>query len=203
MTEPSPNPESVMFFPDQRQVLGEGMKTKKFSNKYDLYDSPLAAAIFEVRGVKEVLLGAQHITVTKHSEIEWERVQPNVELTISQFYEAGLMAVRKEALEQETTAAKPEAGTLEAQIVELLEERVRPFVQRDGGDIEFDRFEHKGGVLYLRMHGSCSGCPSSSVTLQHGIKNLMDHYIPEVKQIVNVEDEEDDGVMPRASQSRD
>lgn len=189
-----------MFYPDQRQVLGEGIKTKKFSNKYELFDSPLAAAIFKVRGVNEVLLAAHHITVTKHSDMEWDLIQPNVELVISQFYAAGLMAVREEALEREQSGAKPEPGTLEAKIVELLEDRVRPFVQRDGGDIDFERFEPEGGVLYLRLHGSCSGCPKSSVTLQHGIKNLMQHFIPEVQEIVNVEEDEDD--MPRPGRSR-
>merc|ERR1712083_1031709 len=98
---------------------------------------------------------------------------------------------RDDASDGGKTLAKTE---LEAKILELLEDRVRPFVQQDGGDIEFDRFEPETGSLYLRMHGACSGCPKSGVTLQHGIKNLMEHYTPEVRQIKDVADEDEDDI---------
>eukprot|EP00419_Tripos_fusus_P039845 CAMPEP_0172769090 /NCGR_PEP_ID=MMETSP1074-20121228/185983_1 /TAXON_ID=2916 /ORGANISM="Ceratium fusus, Strain PA161109" /LENGTH=173 /DNA_ID=CAMNT_0013604599 /DNA_START=159 /DNA_END=680 /DNA_ORIENTATION=- len=166
--------------------------TKKFSNKYETDDSPLAAAIFKVRGVSEVMLGSNHVTVTKKQTMDWELIQPNVELVISQFYAAGLKAVRDGVMEREAATSRPAPveGSTEALILELLEERVRPFVQQDGGDVEFDHFDSADGTLYLRMHGACSGCPKSSVTLQHGIKNLMEHYIPEVKNVLPVEEED-------------
>lgn len=204
VAEATPNPESVIFHPAGKEVLGDGMKTRKFTNKYDTEDSPLAAVIFKVRGVSEVLLAGHHITVTKGGNLSWELIQPNVELVISQFYAAGLKPLKPEAMERDGSAlsGKPEfeAGSVEAQILELMEDRVRPFVQQDGGDIEFDRFERETGRLYVIMHGACSGCPKSGVTLQHGIKNLMEHYIPEVKEIINVDDEESDsdgGSIPR------
>mmetsp|Transcript_24001 Transcript_24001/g.66754 ORF Transcript_24001/g.66754 Transcript_24001/m.66754 type:complete len:229 (-) Transcript_24001:36-722(-) len=197
MAEQTPNPDSVMFHPQEKSVLGEGIKTIKFTSKYDTNDSPLAAAIFKVKGVAEVLLASGHVTVTKASTANWEVIQPNVELVISQFYAAGLKAVKKSVAERDAGHAF-EPGSIEAQIVELLEERVRPFVQQDGGDIEFDRFDSADGTLYLRMHGACSGCPKSNVTLQMGIKNLMEHYLPQVKEIVNVgEAEENDIPRPR------
>merc|ERR1719499_1613483 len=110
-----------MFYPGQKDVLGDGTKTKKFSNKYDTGDSPLAAAIFKVKGVNEVLLAARHITVTKNPSLDWDIIQPNVELVIGQFYAAGLRAVREGVVERdEDSAAAYEPGSLEAQIVELL-----------------------------------------------------------------------------------
>merc|ERR1711972_215786 len=91
-----------------------------------------------------------------------------------------------------------EEGSVEARIVELLEERVRPFVEQDGGDIEFDRFEPADGTLYLQMKGSCAGCAQSHATLQEGVRNLMDYYIPEVKNIVGISEEaEEDIPRPR------
>jgi len=180
-----------MFYPLSRDVLGDGTKTISFLNKHACADSPLAAAIFKVKGVSEVLLGAHHVTVKKSSNLDWELVQPNVELVIAQFYAAGLQVVKEGVAERDSAFAQHsfDPGSLEAQILQLLEERVRPFVQQDGGDVEFAKFDHEGGTLHLRMHGSCSGCPKSSVTLQHGIKNLMEHYIPEVKEVVAFEED--------------
>jgi len=182
-----------MFYPDSRSVLGDGTKTKKFSNKYDTTDSPLAAAIFKVKGVSEVMLASRHVTVTKTPSVDWDLVQPNVELVIGQFYAAGLKVVKDGVVERDNAAAKPsfDPDSVEAQICQLLEERVRPFVQQDGGDVEFSHFEHEHGILHLKMHGACAGCPKSNVTLQHGIKNLMEHFIPEVKEVVPVEEEDE------------
>eukprot|EP00928_Gymnodinium_smaydae_P088483 TRINITY_DN72565_c0_g1_i1.p1 TRINITY_DN72565_c0_g1~~TRINITY_DN72565_c0_g1_i1.p1 ORF type:complete len:272 (-),score=59.32 TRINITY_DN72565_c0_g1_i1:87-902(-) len=198
-SEETPNPDSIMFHPGQSHVvLGEGIKTIKFTNKYETADSPLASALFKVRGVAEVMLAARHVTVTKNSNADWQTLQPNVELVIGQFYAAGLRPIREGVAEREV-APDFEPGSLESTIVELLEERVRPFVQQDGGDIEFVRFDAADGTLYVQMHGACSGCPKSDVTLQMGIKNLMEHYIPEVKEIVNVDDDHKD--LPRPHDS--
>lgn len=198
-TEGTPNPESMMFYPGNLPVLGPTGQTIKFSNKYETGDSPLAAAIFKVKGVNEVLLAAGHITVTKKEGVAWELIQPNLELVISQFYAAGLQVVKDGVVQKETAAKQPledfDPDSVEAQILQVLEERVRPFVQQDGGDVEFISFKKNRGELRLKLHGSCEGCPKSSVTLQHGIKNLMEHYVPEVKSIVADEDEED---LPRA-----
>mmetsp|Transcript_99890 Transcript_99890/g.271591 ORF Transcript_99890/g.271591 Transcript_99890/m.271591 type:complete len:188 (-) Transcript_99890:227-790(-) len=187
-----------MFYPGKHQVLGSGMKTIKFNNKYDTADSQLAAAIFKVKGVNEVMLAARHITITKESRLDWEIMTPNLELVISQFYAAGLKAVREGVVERQEATEKPDPGSLEAQIVELLEDRVRPFVQQDGGDVEFHHFDHSDGTMYVTMHGACSGCPKSNVTLQVGIKNMMQHYIPEVKDVVPVDESEDDVARPHA-----
>jgi len=196
MAESTPNPDSVMFYPGTRAVLGERAKTISFNNKYETSDSPLAAAIFKVHGVAEVMLAERHLTVRKKPTIPWEVLQPHLELVISQFYATGLEVVKPSLIEKEkATYPTPEPGSLEATIVELLEERVRPFVQQDGGDVEFAFFDHDVGRVHLKMTGACSGCPNSNVTLQNGILNLMEHYIPEVKDVVAVEEDED---VPRA-----
>merc|ERR1719486_921174 len=181
-----------MFKPDGNDVVGSGNKTKVYSNKYDTNDSPLAAALFKVKGVKEIMLAAEHVTVTKDQNIDWMLVEPNITLVMSQFFAAGLQAVKQSAIEREEKAViDAEPGSLEAQIQELLEDRVRPFVQQDGGDVSFHSFDSTDGTLYLAMHGACSGCPKSNVTLQVGIRNMMQHFIPEVKDVLPVEDEED------------
>ncbi|CAJ1384984.1 unnamed protein product [Effrenium voratum] len=190
VAEPTPNPDSVMFYPDDKDVLGEGTKTMRFSNKYETNDSPLAAAIFKVKGVNEVLLAAKHVTVTKKSTSDWNLLQPNLELVISQFYAAGLEALREGARQTQGASLALDPESIEGRVHAVLEERVRPFVQQDGGDVLFERFDHSSGILYLRMIGACSGCPKSSVTLNMGIKNLMEHYIPEVKDVLPAEDEE-------------
>ncbi|CAE8720830.1 unnamed protein product, partial [Polarella glacialis] len=105
--EPTPNPESVMFTPEEQEVLGSGLKTMQFTNKYDaqaLADSPLAAAIFKVKGVSEVFLAARHVTVTKTPAAAWSMIEPNVELVISQFYAAGLTAVKEGVIERQRAA---------------------------------------------------------------------------------------------------
>jgi Fe-S cluster biogenesis protein NfuA len=199
-TTNTPNPDSMMFHPEDCHVMGTGTKTKIFSNKYDTNDSPLAAALFKVKGVKEIMLAAEHVTVTKVAAIDWMLVEPNIQLVMSQFFAAGLQAIKESAIEREERPRQQidaEPGSLEAQILDILEERVRPFVQQDGGDVSFDRFDTADGTLYLAMHGACSGCPKSNVTLQIGIKNLMQHFIPEVKDVLPVEEEEEEEDIPR------
>lgn len=191
-TSETPNPDSMMFRPDDHDVMGSGNKTKVFSNKFDTNDSPLAAALFKVKGVKEIMLAADTVTVTKTSNIDWMFVEPNIQLVMSQFFAAGLQAVKLSAIEREAPPVNPFAGdpeSLEAQIHDLLEERVRPFVQQDGGDVSFDSFDRESGVLKLAMHGACSGCPKSNVTLQIGIKNLMQHFIPEITDVLGVDED--------------
>jgi len=195
-SEPTPNPESLIFYPAQRHVLGKGVKPLIFSSKYDVSASPLAGALFKVKGVDGVMLAAEHVTVTKTAQADWELIQPDIKLVMSQFFSTGLPVARADAIERVAAAAEERttqhaAGSLEATILELLDERVRPFVQQDGGDIEFDRFDAEQGAVYLHMHGACRGCPKSSVTLQMGVKNLLQHYVPEIKDVIAVEEEDE------------
>merc|ERR1719487_823193 len=113
-----------MFNPEDCPVMGAGNKTKIFTNKYDTNDSPLAAALFKVKGVKEIMLAAESVTVTKDSAIDWMLVEPNIQLVMSQFFAAGLQAVKESAIErEERPQIDAEPGSLEAQIHEILEDR--------------------------------------------------------------------------------
>merc|ERR1712232_287297 len=118
-------------------------------------------------------------------------MQEAVEQVVADFLETGRAAVHEGTSETSGSATKWEEGSIEAEIMELLEERVKPFVQQDGGDLQFDRFDRNDGTLYLLMQGSCSGCAQSHVTLHENVQNLMQHYIPEVKQIVGLSEEEE------------
>lgn len=182
----TPNPSSKMFMPNANKVLGKGHKTRRYTNKFDTHDSPLAETIFRVHGVSALLLGAEHVTVTKSEDLEWDHLEGNVKLVMSQFFAAGIPVMKVGAVEEPEDVQQ--LNELEEKMFEIIEERVKPVVQQDGGDIDFDYFDPKTGKLYLRMVGACAGCPQSSVTLKLGIKRLMQHYIPEVKDVVSMDE---------------
>jgi len=191
--ETTPNPKSMKFLPEGRDVLGAGNKTMLFRSEYEAGAAPLAQALFKVGGVREVMLAAQHVTVTKTALADWDELQERVEQCISGFYDEGRRLVDEGALDNvQIVAAVP--GSIEARILELLEERVKPSIQQDGGDIAFERYDEADGSLYLRLQGSCSGCSQSHATLQEGVRNLMNHYVPEVKQIIGMNEEEEEDI---------
>lgn len=202
ISENTPNPESKMFYPQGKDVLGNNAKTKTFADKFVAKDSLLASSLFRVQGVNSVLLAPRHVTVTKDVDADWAFLKANVELVMSQFFAAGLDPVDPKSVEY-TDDGKPkekkenvggEAGMI-AEILDLLEERVKPFVQQDGGDVEFDRIEDN--VVYLKMQGACSGCPKSGITLNIQIKQLIQHYFPDVIDVRESIDPDDEHI-PRA-----
>ena len=156
--------------------------TMFFESKDAASISPLAEVLFDVEGVSAVFLGSDFITV-ENNGADWNVLKPSILGIIMEHYTAGLPIVTGEAkVEVADDDADPE---IVAQIMELLDTRVRPAVARDGGDITYHGF--KDGVVYLRMQGACSGCPSSTATLKHGIQNLLKHYIPEVESVEPIE----------------
>ncbi|MBT6134351.1 MAG: NifU family protein [Kordiimonadaceae bacterium] len=178
-TEQTPNPATLKFIPGE-VVLDSG--TMFFESKDAASISPLAEVLFDVEGVSAVFLGSDFITV-ENNGADWNVLKPSILGIIMEHYTAGLPIVTGEAkIEVADDDADPE---IVAQIMELLDTRVRPAVARDGGDITYHGF--KDGVVYLRMQGACSGCPSSTATLKHGIQNLLKHYIPEVESVEPIE----------------
>jgi len=178
-TEQTPNPATLKFIPGET-VLENG--TMFFENRDDASVSPLAQVLFDIDGVSAVFLGADFITV-ENDKVDWDELKPAILGTIMEHYTAGLPVVTGEAKsEVADDDADPE---IVAQINELLDTRVRPAVARDGGDITYHGF--RDGIVYLRMQGACSGCPSSTATLKYGIQNLLKHYIPEVESVEPVE----------------
>jgi Fe-S cluster biogenesis protein NfuA len=182
-TEATPNPATLKFIPG-RLVLDGG--TMEFANREAAMRSPLAERLFSVAGVTGVFYGADFITVTKDSG-DWQHLKPAILGAIMEHYMSGapLLADGIEADdafsdEADEFYSEADADTV-AQIKDLIETRVRPAVANDGGDITFRGF--KDGVVYLNMKGACSGCPSSTATLQHGIQNLLRHFVPDVVEV--------------------
>jgi Fe-S cluster biogenesis protein NfuA len=176
-TEQTPNPATLKFLPG-RVVLDQG--TADFPTADDAQRSPLARRLFEVEGVERVFFGSDFITVTKAADHEWQVMKPAVLGGIMEHFTSGEPVMRAEASSGAGESIE-EDDEIVAQIKELLDTRIRPAVAQDGGDIVFHSFED--GVVYLHMHGSCSGCPSSTATLKMGIENLLRHYVPEVVEV--------------------
>ena len=178
-TEATPNPATLKFLPG-RAVLAEG--TLDMPNAEEAAQSPLAERLFEIPGVSGVFLGSDFITVTKATG-EWQHLKPAILGVIMEHFMSSAPIVRSEVAGPAAAEEFFEAGDAEtvATIKELIETRVRPAVAGDGGDITFRGF--KDGVVYLAMKGSCSGCPSSTATLRHGIQNLLRHFIPDVTEV--------------------
>jgi len=179
-TEGTPNPATLKFLPG-RDVMGPG--TADFAAPDAASRSPLAAALFGLPGVARVFLGGDFITVTKSGDTTWQSLKPQVLGAIMEHFVAGRPVIEGEDADADEDVA-PEDAEVVAQIKELLDTRVRPAVAGDGGDIVFRGF--RDGVVRLHMQGACSGCPSSTATLKHGIENMLRHYVPEVIAVEQV-----------------
>ena len=181
-TEATPNPATLKFIPG-RAVLDSG--TMEFTSREAATRSPLAEKLFGVPGVTSVFYGSDFVTVTK-DDSDWQHLKPAILGAIMEHYMSGapLMAdgsvASDDADSEDEFFDEQDAETVEA-IKDLIETRVRPAVANDGGDITFRGF--KDGIVYLNMKGSCAGCPSSTATLQHGIQNLLKHFVPDVVEV--------------------
>jgi len=180
-TEPTPNPATLKFLPG-RSVLAHG--TLEMRDRAAANQSPLAERLFEIDGVSGVFFGSDFISVTKAGGGEWQQLKPAILGAIMEHFMSGADLLRSAGsadagADDEFFDAK-DADTV-ATIKELIETRVRPAVENDGGDITFRGF--KDGVVFLDMKGACSGCPSSTATLRHGIQNLLKHYVPDVVEV--------------------
>ena len=175
MTEATPNPDTMKFLPGQT-VMSSG--SAEFRAGGDFERSPLAARLFKIDGVTGVFLGRDFISVTKQGQDDWAALKPTILSSIMDHFTSGMPVIDDAAANEVTGEADSE---IVSQIKELLDTRVRPAVAQDGGDIVYHKFED--GIVYLEMHGSCSGCPSSTATLKAGIENLLRHYIPEIQEV--------------------
>ncbi|MCP8897280.1 NifU family protein [Shinella daejeonensis] len=180
-TEATPNPSTLKFLPG-KIVLESG--TAEFRDETEARAaSPLAARLFSIPGVTGVFFGYDFITVSK-DDADWQHLKPAILGNIMEHFMSGQPVMAGGAFaDDETEDEFFEAGdeTIVATIKELLDTRVRPAVAQDGGDITFKGF--RDGVVYLNMKGACSGCPSSTATLKHGVQNLLRHFVPEVQEV--------------------
>lgn len=186
-TETTPNPASLKFLPG-RPVINQG--TREFATPEAAEASPLAQAIFDTGEVVNVFFGGDFITVTAAPGSSWTDLKPIVlSILLDHFVSEAPLFVPGTAAgitvppeqEEMLVEEREEDADIVAQINELLETRVRPAVAGDGGDIQYRGY--RDGVVYLQMQGACSGCPSSTATLKHGIEGLLKHYVPEVVEV--------------------
>ena len=190
-TEETPNPATLKFIPDGHVVLKNG--TAEFKNQKQAESkSPLALQLFTITGVEAVFFGHDFITITKSGNAVWKYLTSEIQAIIMDFFLTGkepMFENKENENSNEANKNLPEEGDSEIvkQIKELIEIKVRPAVAMDGGDIIFHSFEN--GVVYLMLKGSCSGCPSSTVTLKSGIENMLKHYIPEVESVEQVSED--------------
>tara|TARA_B100000609_G_scaffold170381_1_gene144817 strand:- start:181 stop:720 length:540 start_codon:yes stop_codon:yes gene_type:complete len=172
-TEITPNPNSLKFLPGKAVSPNESFEvTKKDQTKNELVRNLLSLS-----GVEGIFLGGDFITINKYDDIEWEEIKHIIISLINDFYSSGKECVIEKNLEESFENLQE----IEKKIIQILNEKIRPAVAKDGGDIKFKEF--KDGVVKVQLQGSCSGCPSSTMTLKQGVQNLLCHYIPEVKQV--------------------
>ena len=178
-TETTPNPATLKFLPGRPVLNGAPLDMR---DRAAAAQSPLAERLFDIEGVSGVFLGSDFIAVTK-ADAEWQHIKPAILGAIMEHFMEGGPLLRdgleaRDEAEESFDAADAETV---ATIKELIETRVRPAVANDGGDITFRGF--KDGVVFLNMKGACSGCPSSTATLRHGIENLLRHFVPDVTEV--------------------
>jgi Fe-S cluster biogenesis protein NfuA len=175
-TEVTPNPNSLKFLPGKK-VSNSG--PYEITNK-DETQNVLVRNLLSINGVEGIFLGKDFISINKNELIKWDEIKHIVISFINDFYSEGKDFVIDESLEEQNS----NLDDLEQKIVKILDEKIRPAVARDGGDIKFKEF--KDGVVKVQLQGSCSGCPSSTMTLKQGVQNLLCHYLPEVKEVVAI-----------------
>ena len=176
-TEVTPNPNSLKFLPGKK-VSNSG--PYEITNKEDIQNE-LVRNILSINGVEGIFLGQDFISVNKNENIKWDEIKHIVISLINDFYADGKEFVIDENIKEENL----DLSEIESKIVKILEEKIRPAVARDGGDIKFKEF--KDGIVKVQLQGSGSGCHSSTMTLKQGVQNLLCHYLPEVKEVVAIQ----------------
>eukprot|EP00008_Paramoeba_atlantica_P012379 CAMPEP_0201478818 /NCGR_PEP_ID=MMETSP0151_2-20130828/3587_1 /ASSEMBLY_ACC=CAM_ASM_000257 /TAXON_ID=200890 /ORGANISM="Paramoeba atlantica, Strain 621/1 / CCAP 1560/9" /LENGTH=196 /DNA_ID=CAMNT_0047860029 /DNA_START=314 /DNA_END=900 /DNA_ORIENTATION=+ len=181
--EETPNPDSLKFFIGA-QLMPDG-KTQNFPGREHAIRSPLAMRLFEIEGIESAFFGSDFVSVNKDQDWEWTELKPEVFSALADFFSSGEALFNRPPIDEEVEVEEDEVVSM---IIELINTKVRPMVQQDGGDVEYRKFEE--GVVFLKMQGACSGCPSAPATLKMGIERLLIHWVPEVMGVVEVDDDE-------------
>ena len=173
-TETTPNPNSLKFLPGKIvSNVGSFEITKK-----DDVQNELIRNLMSINGVEGIFLSKDFISINKFNNILWDDIKHIVISLINDFYSNG----KEFIIDKSPFEVQANLGEIEKKIVKILEQKIRPAIAKDGGDIKFKEF--KNGVVTVQLQGSCSGCPSSTMTLKQGVQNLLCHYLPEVKEVV-------------------
>tara|TARA_B100001057_G_scaffold499364_1_gene609719 strand:- start:5091 stop:5630 length:540 start_codon:yes stop_codon:yes gene_type:complete len=172
-TEITPNPNSIKFLPGKIVSNGGSFEiTKK-----DKTNNILVKNLLSVKGVESIFLSKDFISINKYDDTSWEEIKHIAISLINDFYSEG----KEYVIEKDINENFENLKEIEKKIIKILDQKVRPAVAKDGGDIKFK--EYKDGVVKVQLQGSCSGCPSSTMTLKQGVQNLLCHYIPEIKEV--------------------
>ena len=155
-------------------------------------DLMILTVLFSLCYISAVYLGADFVTITKYATGKWQLMRPELFSVMMDFFDSNQPILLDQPEITDTTILDDDDEVV-AMIKELIEARIRPAVQEDGGDIRYEGFDEETGIVTVRLAGSCVGCPSSSATLKGGVENMLQHYIPEVTGVVAVEEEEDEG----------
>jgi Fe-S cluster biogenesis protein NfuA len=184
----TPNPATLKFMVDDGDIILENGSIDIKNQQQAAKISPLALQIFALGNVEAVFLGQDFITVTKNNQADWQALKLEVQAVLMDFFLTKKPLLYKLLTNNNNQAPNNQNNDpIIAQIIELIEIKVRPAVAMDGGDIVFHSFEN--GIVKLVLKGSCSGCPSSTITLKNGIENMLKHYIPEVELVEQVEED--------------
>ena len=177
ITEPTPNPNSLKFLSEK---IISSIGTEEFQKKdFDKIKNNFVKNLLNLEGVELVLLSHSFLSVKKNKEISWDVLKPTVISHMNDYFEKNDKPILNK--ENEANKKKLNLGEVEDKIIKVLDTKVRPAVAKDGGDIKFKSF--KDGVVHVELQGSCSGCPSSLMTLKQGVQNLLCHYVEEVKSV--------------------
>ena len=172
-TEITPNPNSIKFLPGKIVSKGGSFEiTKKDNVKNELIRN-----IMSINGVEGIFLNKDFISINKYDDTSWDEIKHIVISFINDFYSSG----KEFVIDKDPFEIDENLGEIEKKIVQILDQKIRPAVAKDGGDIKFKEF--KDGIVMVQLQGSCSGCPSATMTLKQGVQNLLCHYLPEVKKV--------------------
>ncbi|KAL4506442.1 hypothetical protein ABPG72_000013 [Tetrahymena utriculariae] len=181
----TPNPNFLKFVPSGKTVMTDGTSLDFIAARY-AHVSPLAKKLFTIDGVNRVFYGKDYISISKKEEADWNELKPQIFSLITEQF-TGTTPLFTDDPEREDTKIKDDDSEAVQMIKEIIDTRIRPLVQDDGGDVIYRNFDEPSGIVTLTMMGSCSGCPSSQVTLKQGIEKMIMHYVPEVNGVESVD----------------
>lgn len=180
--EETPNPNTLKFLPGVQVMLND--QSASFRNLDECSNSGLAKQLIEIEGISSVFFGSDFISITKNSDEAWSNLKTIAVATMVDYIQAGFPIIEGVIQKQKNDPGSIEENEICRQIKEVIREKVEPAVAQDGGSIEFINYED--GVVYVKMHGACSGCPSASITLKDGIQNMLQYYVPEVIRVEQI-----------------
>ena len=175
-TEITPNPETLKFIVGNEYIFQSGIEIK---DEKEVKKFKFSRDFFQLKGVQRILIGENFVAVTKEKDVTWNYLKTKVLTFMLDYISSNKIIIEKQVIKK--ILKKNKKNKISIDIEKIIDEKVRPAVARDGGDIIFENFDK--GIVYLTLKGACAGCPSSTATLKQGIENLLKHYFPEVKEV--------------------